>query len=583
MMNTLVKISFLLLLMVTVACAPHFQRPVLDDYAQLAISEKPTRGTPVLKYHHGVLESFSNESSKWNTWSEKIALIHEKDLLKIEAKQVGPDYSNISFKFPSLDFTETSLLRVTAKTEGGAAPALKIILKDFNGRETNASTQSDTIKGSDWKHYYFYFKGNWNQNWPTSGKVDSTIISEMLLYINPGGPEYSGTIYIDDITAVKEENAPKGILSIALPKKQVVQQEDTLIEISQLRMLYSSKQSLDSWWSDKTITLAKKDSIMRVTAYEVGPKYEVFGKSFKAMDFSNTGVLHIKAKAESKTAPLLYMSVTDKAGHGANFDPDTAIISNKGGYNDYYFNFNRKYKQVWPNTALVDSTQIVSLALFINAGKGPFTGKIFIKEVELIEESDIPDEEIERIDLLKKTKKATEQKVIIEKPLETGMLYSPGIDIESWWCDKRMIMIKKDDDMAIMGYDLGPKYEAFGKTFKPMDFTNSGVIRIRAKAESSTMPILSMSLTDKDGHGANDKPQTETITNDTRYKNYFFNFHGKYKQVWPEPANVNSTEIISIILFINAGKTPFTGTLLIDEIEVMTEAEAKKMKAETED
>jgi hypothetical protein len=290
-------------------------------------------------------------------------------------------------------------------------------------------------------------------------------------------------------------------------------------------------------------------------------------------------VIRITAKAESKSMPSIKLSITDKQGHGANYDSDTAIISNEEGYKDYYFNFNKKYKQVWPDTAVVDPTHIVSLILFINPGKTSFTGKIYIKEVQVIEESDIPDEEIERINLLKKSKAAP--RLAIEPILETGMLYSHDDSITSWWADKKIIMVKKNDDMAIIGYDLGPKYEVFGKTFKPMNFTNSGVIRIRAKAESSTMPVLSISLTDKEGHGANFKPQTEKITNGKDYKDYYFNFKGKYKQVWPKTGNVNPAEIISVVLFINAGKTPFTGTLLLNEVEVMTEAQAKKRQTAT--
>jgi hypothetical protein len=329
------------------------------------------------------------------------------------------------------------------------------------------------------------------------------------------------------------------------------------------------------------MTLAKKDSVMVITAYEVGPKYEVLGKSFNSMDFRNTGVIRITARAESISEPTLRLSITDKKGHGANYDSDTAVVSNEDGYKDYYFNFNGKYKQVWPDTARVDPRQIVSLALFINGGRESYTGKIYIKEVKAIEESEIPDEEIERISLLKKSKPAPPP-TVIAKPLETGLLYKPSDSIQSWWADKKIMLVKRNNDMAIMGYDLGPKYEVFGKTFDPMNFTKSGVIRIRAKAESSTMPVLSISLTDKEGHGANFQPQTEKITNGKAYKDYYFNFKGKYKQVWPKTANVNPAEIISVVIFINAGKTPFTGTLLINEVEVMTEGEAKKRRVDTE-
>jgi hypothetical protein len=580
-MNKLLKISFLLLLLMP-ACSPHFQRPVMDDRTQLAVPEKVEKGIRALEYHSGKLEDFSYENSRWSTWSNSLEISHEKNVLKIEAKKAGSDYSNVSFKFPIIDFTETPVIKITAYTEGGSTPVIKVVLKDANGNEANESAPTDTVKGSESKNYYFNFKGKWRQNWPASRKVDSSAISEMLIYINSGGPDYSGMIYLDEVSAIREEDAPKKVVIAKTIKKQnSPSKEDSLKEIPEPNVFYSYKQVLDSWWSDKKMTLSKKDSAMIVTAYEVGPKYEVLGKSFKPMDFRNTGVIRIRARAESASRPSVSLSVTDKKGHGTNFEPDTAVITNEDGYKDYYFNFNGKYKQVWPDTAKVNPREIVSLSLFINAGKESYTGKIYIKDVRVIEESDMPDEEVERISMLKKSKSAPPP-VVIEKTLETGMLYKHDDSIETWWADKKIIMLKKNNDMAIIGYDLGPKYEVFGKTFKPMDFTNSGVIRIRAKAESSTMPILSISLTDKEGHGANFQPQTEKITNGKGYKDYYFNFKGKYKQVWPKTAKVNSAEIISVILFINAGKTPFTGTLLINEVEVMTESQAKKKRSETE-
>jgi hypothetical protein len=577
MNHILVKISFLLVVVVVTGCVPHFQKPVIDDHTQLALQETSEKGSPVMTYRNGVLEDFSYKNSRWSTWSEKLILNQEKGTIKVEAKQAGPDYANLSFKFPTSDFSKAPVIKITAKAEGNVNPVIKVVLKDINGNESNESPKSDSLKGPNFKDYYFNFKQKWRQNWPIPAKVDSTAIVEMLIYINSGGPEFTGNLYIDEVSAIEEKDAPKEPVLLPKLKKEEKEEKDSLNEITPPNILYSHKQKVDSWWSDKKMTLTKKDSALLVTAYEVGPKYEVLGKSFKSLNFKNTGVIRIMARAESGTKPHLKVSITDKKGHGANYEADTALISTEGGYKNYYFNFNKKYNQVWPDTVSVDPTQIVSMILFINGGKNPYTGKIYIREVEVIEEADIPDEEIERLEKLKKAKAAAPIPKV-EKPLESGILYNPKDSIQSWWSDKKIIMIKQNDDLVLMGYGVGPKYEGFGKSFKPMNFTKSGVIRIRARAESKVMPILSISLSDKSGNGANYKPQLEKITTGKKYKDYYFNFNGKYKQVWPKNAKVNSDEIVSLILFINAGKTPFTGKLLINEVEVMTEAEAKKRR-----
>jgi hypothetical protein len=54
---------------------------------------------------------------------------------------------------------------------------------------------------------------------------------------------------------------------------------------------------------------------------------------------------------------------------------------------------------------------------------------------------------------------------------------------------------------------------------------------------------------------------------------YYFNYTNKWKQSWPDKKDVNPKAIAEILFFVNPGQANWTGTLYIDDIDIITAAE----------
>ena len=368
--------KLILILFIFSGCQASFQQPVIDDKTQLALPEKKPIGEPALHYNGGILDNFSYQSTRWTAWSDKLIMSWKNGQLIVESIGAGPEYASLNFKFPTLDFSGNEVIKVKAKAEGSQMPLMRVIIKDAFGKEANAIASSAKLT-NDWNEYYFSYKGNWKQSWPDTAKVDSTRIVEMLIYFNPGGPEFNGKVMLDEVKAVpfSEAKLPEATTPAVVEERP-----------RPTSVLYAYGDGVENWWGDKKMKVVKEDSLLVIQADSVGPKYEVFGTSFKPMDFRTSGLIRILAKAEGPESPLLTISLTDKAGHGTNMNPAIEKISNKGTYKNYFFNFKERYMQAWPDTVRVNPAEIISVIGFINAGKKPFTGKLYIWEVEVMTE-----------------------------------------------------------------------------------------------------------------------------------------------------------------------------------------------------
>src|SRR6185312_6548778 len=162
------------------------------------------------------------------------------------------------------------------------------------------------------------------------------------------------------------------------------------------------------------------------------------------------------------------------------------------------------WKQSWPDTANVDKTRITEMLIYFNAGGPEFNGKVYLDEIKAVpfNEAKLPPQE-------------TIAPVVVEqRPAKPATrLYVYGEGVESWWGDKKLKVVSEDSLMVIVADSAGPKYEVFGTTFPSMDFRTTGLVRIKAKVEGPEAPLLTISLTDKSGHGTNMKPAVEKISN----------------------------------------------------------------------
>jgi hypothetical protein len=154
-----------------------------------------------------VIDDFSDEANTYNWWdssSDKWTRKwdREKEILVITCKNVGKSFDTFGKQFEPVDFSVNPALKVRMKYEGETAPKVRIDLKDYDGKVANAKPIMKTLSAGDFKDYYYNYTGRFNQTWPDADEVDAVEIVEMLIFINPGGTNFSGTLYLDKIEAI---------------------------------------------------------------------------------------------------------------------------------------------------------------------------------------------------------------------------------------------------------------------------------------------------------------------------------------------------------------------------------------------
>ena len=161
----------------------------------------PEKDTPQL------IDDFNNEIYSWWVGSDKIKVMKEGEMLKVEVKGVGPGFENWGRGFKAIDFTKTPVVKVRMKASGEKSILLRVDIKDADGFVTNAKPNIIEFEPApDFVNYYYDFTDRFEQKWPDIKSVDPSKITDLLFFINPGGELYSGTLFIDEISAISAED-----------------------------------------------------------------------------------------------------------------------------------------------------------------------------------------------------------------------------------------------------------------------------------------------------------------------------------------------------------------------------------------
>lgn len=182
-----------------------------------------------------------------------------------------------------------------------------------------------------------------------------------------------------------------------------------------------------------------------------------------------------------------------------------------------------------------------------------------------------------------------EHQIALEEPAEKGipaneykggMLFSFKDPINKWWvANSKLSIAKVGDSLKIQLKDCGLKYECWGTELDELlDFSNADVLKVTARAEGGMTPTLGISLKDMDGYDTSlDRPSNRIEKSDD-YIEYYFNYKNKWTH-WEGKKPVDPAAIIEILFFVNPGQMNWTGTIYIDDIEVIT---ADEMPSEEE-
>ena len=268
-----------------------------------------------------------------------------------------------------------------------------------------------------------------------------------------------------------------------------------------------------NWWTaNDQITLTRVGDTLKGVFRNVGPNYTPFGREITSLDFSKLNAFRIRMRAEGKVAPIVRLDVKDNMGRTANSAAPTAKVPVNGGYVDYYYSLKDKWKQGYPDAQIVDPTLVSAVMFFINPGMSGWDGTLYIDEIAAFDAEKIP-----------------------KKESSAGGVVDLFDDVPSaWWTGSSKVALEKiadKDIVKVISTGAGANYETFGRSFDQTDFTQAPIIRIKARAENEPgqpNPKLRLSIKDKNGFTANEFTIAETIDSGATFKNYFFNFTGKY-------------------------------------------------------
>jgi hypothetical protein len=201
---------YLYLILVGLNSCVTFEQPKLTDSNQLALPEPKERGALALKFNNGIIDDFKGEIYSWWVANDQLFISKVGDTLQINSKNVGPLYTPFGKQITPIDFTGSEAIKIRARATGETAPILRVDLKDVNGMVANAAApQVKIVKNGPFQDYYFSFKDKWKQSYPDAQKVDPTLISEMMFFINPGMNGFTGTLYIDEIKVITADDIPQ--------------------------------------------------------------------------------------------------------------------------------------------------------------------------------------------------------------------------------------------------------------------------------------------------------------------------------------------------------------------------------------
>lgn len=382
-------------------------------------------------------------------------------------------------------------------------------------------------------------------------------------------------------------------------------------------------QDIAMWWSaSPDLIVTKKGDTLRIDSKNVGSKYVPFGREFQALDMLETPVLKVRMRYEGMLAPNVRIDLADIYGKSADQVPAQRL--RKGGWRDYYYVYNGKWKQFWPKAEPVDGGAINKISVFFNPGTADWTGTVFIDDIQFVKVSDIPAKKPATVDTSAATPAPAEkEKATATTPAETAPttttnaaepasdnvpttttssvvtptptnkdavnmpVSAPGVLIDdfsnaisSWWSsnESKIKISKEEEKMKVEFKEAGPAYETFGRGFSKIDFSKTPVVKVRVQVKGAAPTTLRADIKDVSGFSTNAKPISIKLQSGTDFVDYYYDFTGKFEQAWPNVQKVEPQSIVELILFVNPGGQSYTGTLYIDEIKAISLEDFKNKK-----
>jgi len=158
-----------------------------------------------------ILEDFNtgkNLNKNWwigspATYSSSI----EDGVLKMKCSDVK-EYQAFGKTFwegEPLDINKTPYLKLRVKMQGDKKVKLRVNIRDqFDATNNKNSPFKYLYESKEFQDIYIDVSSSTQQEWPSAMDLKLNKIREVIFFVNPEGPAFTGTIYIDEVTLVNQ-------------------------------------------------------------------------------------------------------------------------------------------------------------------------------------------------------------------------------------------------------------------------------------------------------------------------------------------------------------------------------------------
>lgn len=172
--------------------------------------------------------------------SDMYSLSHKDEALLVDSRNAGEGWQSFGMGFSMTSVGTKPVIELKAKVVGDQAAQLRVDLVDFSGNVTNGDAVEHTITNDGvYRTYTFDYQDKMFQGWPVATKVDSRFVNELMLFLNPGGPGFTGQLFIDEVKILDGKTKKEWALPLnhkPNPKEKYV--------------LYDPSASYNTWWGE---------------------------------------------------------------------------------------------------------------------------------------------------------------------------------------------------------------------------------------------------------------------------------------------------------------------------------------------
>lgn len=549
MIKNLKYIGYLTFLAGLLSACAGFEPTKLDTRKDVPVYKNNGKGPK--EVGESVLFDFRGSLGQW--WSDsKFSVAKIGSVMRIKASEVGPSYEALGTDIDEMSFTNHPFLKVKMRVEEGTTdfPTLRIDLKDRTSKQTNGSPASVVIDSAGYKIYYFDFYKKWKQTFPDNADVNSDAISGIQCFINPGGKPWTGTLYIDEISATAN---PDG--SGVLPSAYV---------------LDDFSGGTDLWWpcNAEKVSIGKLGADKLKVTIKDG-QWDCFGKVFAEVDVTNTPIIRVRARGISTTGATKtnimarFIDANDNATDLIDGQNMRDFEVGGSGYNDYYSVF---AEDLYSSTGDFDPTRVNRIIVFINMNQeANFEGDIILDQVAFVKE--LPAK--------------------VKDQLQNPWGSPPSADA-SWTVGQAPAVLEDFSSIANWKTTSSPlslsqgsgtlKIEANTKSsdwayitgdIKGSNLFDYYLVKVKAKATGNVSPVLRFTFIDDEGLETNARPQEIKISNDGKLDDYYLKVLNSRHQLLPEMKVVNMKNIKKVKVTVNPGLSSYKGVIEIDELSFL--------------